>query len=46
MRCAIGQNHFTLALATLAISPGAMVADQGRGIGLRQPSGLAPATKP
>jgi len=44
VRCPVGQNHVTLAQASLSIGFGAVVADKGLGVGLRQPTGLlAPA---
>jgi len=38
--CPVGQNDVTLALASLSIGFAAVVADKGRGVGLRQPFGL------
>ena len=44
--CSVGQDHVTLALASLAVRLAAMVADQGLGIGMRQPFGLSAASDP
>ena len=44
--CPVGQDHVALALAGLAVGHAAMVADQGLGVGLRQPSGLLAASEP
>ena len=46
VRCPVGQDHVTLALACLRIRLAAMIADQGLGVGLREPVGLAPAPQP
>ena len=37
VRCPVRQDHVTFALASLAIGLGAVVADKGLGVGLRQP---------
>ena len=41
--CPVGQDHVALALASLAIGRAAVVADEGLGVGLRQPFGLPAA---
>ncbi len=46
MRCPIGQHHVTLAPASFLVSFGAMVADQGLGVGLRQPAGKLATSEP
>ncbi len=46
MSCPVGQDLVTLALASLAIDLGAVVADQRLGVGLRQLFGLAPSAQP
>ena len=43
---AVGATQVTLALSSLRMGLGAMVAHQGLGVGLRQPFGLAAATQP
>ena len=40
MSCPVRQDDVTLALASLTIGLGAMVADKGLGVGLRQAFGL------
>ncbi len=37
MRCPVGQDHVTLALACLAVGLRVMVADERLGVGLRLP---------
>ena len=44
--CPVGQDHVTLALASLAIGLGPVVADQGLGVGLRQPSSVLATPEP
>jgi len=44
--CSVRQDHIMLALASLSIDLAAVVADKGRGVGLRQPLGLPAATQP
>jgi hypothetical protein len=44
--CPVGQDHVTLALASLPIGLAAMVADKGRSVGLRQPAALQAALQP
>ena len=44
--CPVGQNHVTLALASLAIGLGAVVTDEGLGVGLRQPAGVLATSEP
>ena len=39
MGCPVGQNHVPLAPASLPVGLGALVADKGLGVGLRQPCG-------
>ena len=47
MSCPVRQNHVTLALASLPIGLGAMVAMEARlGVGLRQPAGSLAASEP
>ncbi len=46
MSCPVGQNHVTLALASLPVGLAAMVADRGLGVGLRQPLGLPATSEP
>ena len=46
MGCPIGQNHVTLAPASLGIGLAAMVVDQSLGVGVREPFGLAAPAQP
>jgi len=44
--CRVGQDLVTLALASLAVGLGAMVADKRLGVGLGQPAGILAASEP
>jgi len=46
MGCPVGQDHVALALASLAIGLGAVVADEHLGVGLRQAAGIPAASEP